>query len=351
MADRQTSSNRRYILRRRPEGAFDPSVLELVKEPTPQPGPGQALVRNLFLSLDPSNRIWMGEGESYMPAVPLNDVMRGACIGQVAASNNKAYPRGSWVLGLTNWQDYGLIGSGDAFPAMRLPRIPGVAPQTMMSALGVTGLTGYFGMLDIGKPRRGQTVVVSAAAGAVGSIAGQIARLRGARVVGIAGSREKCDWLVHELGFSAAVDRKSPDWREQLAAATPDGIDVDFENVGGEVMEAVFERLNHHARVVLCGLLSEYGEDGRAPGPRNFANVLMRRISIQGFNIGDYAPRFQRASLRMLAWLALGRIKDRYTMVDGLERAPAALAGLFNGDNTGKLIVKIAGADQISTAG
>lgn len=345
MVDRPTTSNRRYILRRRPEGAFDPSVLELVTEPTPQPGPGQALVRNLFLSLDPSQRLWMGEGESYMPAVPLNEVMRGGCIGRVVASNNKAYPRGCLVAGLTNWQDYGLIGSNDAFPARRLPRIPGVAPLTMMSALGVPGLTGYFGMLDIGKPKRGQTVVVSAAAGAVGNVAGQIARIRAARVVGIAGGREKCDWLVNELGFSAAVDRKAPDWREQLAAATPDGIDVDFENAGGEVMEAVFERLNHHARVVLCGLISEYGEDGRAPGPRNFGNVLMRRITIQGFNIGDYTPRFQRASLHLLAWLALGRIKDRYTMVNGFEQAPAALVGLFKGENTGKLIVKIAEAD------
>lgn len=341
MIDTETPSNRRYILRQRPEGSFDPSVLELVREPVPEPGPNQALVRNLFLSLDPSNRIWMGEGESYIPPVGLNEVMRGVCIGEVVASNNKAYPRGSLVAGFTNWQDYSLIGSGDAFPAVRLPRIPRVKPQTMMSALGITGLSGYFGMLDIGRPKRGETVVVSAAAGAVGSIAGQIALRRGARVVGIAGSREKCDWLVQDLGFSAAVYRKAPDWREQLAAATPNGIDVDFENVGGEVMEAVFERLNNHARVVLCGLLSEYAADGRTPGPRNFANVLMRRVTIRGFNIGDYRPRFQRASLRMLAWLAMGRIKDRFTIVDGLEQAPAALVGLFNGDNIGKLIVKM----------
>jgi len=283
----------------------------------------------------------MGEGESYMKPVALDDVMRGICVGEVVSSHDKAYPRGSLVIGLTNWQDYALISSKDARPVKKIPRIPGVKPQTMMSALGITGLTGYFGMLDVGRPKRGETVVVSAAAGAVGSIAGQIALRRGARVVGIAGGREKCDWLVNDLGFTAAIDRKAQDWREQLAAATPNGIDIDFENVGGEVMEAVFERLNKHSRVVLCGLISEYSEDGRTPGPRNFANVLMRRVTIQGFNIGDYQPRFWRASMQMLAWLALGRIKERITIVDGLEKAPEALVGLFGGENIGKLMIKV----------
>ena len=333
--------NRRWLLRKRPQGAFSTSDLEMVQAPLPVPGAGQALVRNLFLSLDPSNRIWMGEGESYIEPVALNEVMRGPCVGEVIASNNRAYPKGSLVLGFTNWQDYGLISANDAIPAVKLPRIPGVKPQTMLSALGITGLSGYFGMLDIGRPKRGETVVVSAAAGAVGSIAGQIALRRGARVVGIAGSREKCDWLVNDLGFSAAINRKAADWREQLAAATPNGIDVDFENVGGELMEAVFARLNNHARVVLCGLVSEYSADGRTPGPSNFSNVLMRRVTIRGFNIGDYQPRFPLASMRMLAWLALGRIKDRFTIIDGLEKAPTALVGLFNGDNIGKLMIKI----------
>lgn len=160
--------------------------------------------------------------------------------------------------------------------------------------------------------------------------------------MGIAGGREKCDWLVNDLGFTAAIDRKTHDWREQLAAATPNGVDVNFENVGGEVMETVFDRLNHYSRVVLCGLLSEYSQDGRTPGPRNFGNVLMQRVTIQGFNIGDYQPRFRRATLQMLVWLAMGRIKDRITIVNDLENAPEALVGLFNGENIGKLMVKVA---------
>ena len=313
-----------------------------MNEAVPKPRPGQALVRNLYLSLDPSNRIWMGEGESYMPPVRLGEVMRGGGIGEVIELNNRAFPVGAQILGLVNWQDYALIGPDDLFQAMRLPRIPFVTPMNMMSALGVTGLTAYFGMLDVGRPKRGETVVVSAAAGAVGSVAGQIARIGGARVVGIAGSDEKCAWLTGKLGFSAAINRRDAGWREQLVAATPNGIDVDFENVGGEIMEAVFDRLNLHARVVLCGMISQYGEDGRTPGPRNFTNLVMRRVRLEGFNVADYLPQFQRASLRMLWWLATGRVKDRYTVVDGLEQAPAALVGLFEGTSVGKLIVRIA---------
>jgi len=335
------SVNRRYILQRRPSGDFDPSVLTCVSEPIPVPGANEALVRNRYLSLDPSNRIWMGEGESYMPPVQIDAVMRGAGLGEVVASNSAKYPVGARVLGLLGWQDYAVIGTADEFPPEKLPRFLPIPEPLLLSTLGTTGLTAYFGMMDIGKPRRGETVLVSAAAGAVGSIAGQIARLRGARVIGIAGSHEKCDWLVKELGFAHAICRRDTDWRAQLSAACPNGIDVDFENAGGEIMEAAFDLLNPHARVVLCGLIAQYGADGEASGPRNFANLLMRRVRLEGFNLLDYQSRFYPAAIRLGWWMLRGKIKDRHTLIHGLDKAPEALVGLFNGTNIGKLIVRI----------
>ena len=336
-----TTVNRRFVLRSRPVGDFDPKVLERVTGPVPTPGPGQALVRNLYLSLDPSNRIWMGEGESYIAPVPLGDVMRGAGVGQVIASNTSKYRVGAKVIGLLGWQDYALISPTDEIPCQALPRFLPVPMTTMLGALGFTGMTAYFGMTDIGKPKRGETVVISAAAGAVGSIAGQIAKVLGARVIGIAGSHEKCDWLRKELGFDAAICRRDPDWREQLVAACPKGVDVDFENVGGEIMEAVFDLLNNNARVVLCGLISQYGDDGRSGGPANFVNLLTRRIKLQGFIVLDYIPRFPMATLRMAAWMLRGKVKNRQTLIKGLDQAPQALVQLFNGENIGKLIVEI----------
>lgn len=334
--------NRRFLLRQRPSGDFDPKILERVVEPVPRPGPGQALVRNRYLSLDPTNRIWMGEGESYLPPVPLGEVMRGGGVGEVIASNTPKYKVGQKVGGMLNWQDYALIGENDPVAAQVIPGwLP--APLTAtLGVLGVTGMTAYFGLLEIGRPRAGETVVVSAAAGAVGSIVGQIAKLRGCRVVGIAGTRDKCELLVRELGFDAAVCRRDADWREQLKAACPNGVDVDFENVGGEIMEAVLDLMNLNGRVVLCGMISQYGKDDRANlGPRNFINVLTRRLTVQGFIILDYLDRMPLAQLRMLWWLKRGRIKDRQTLVRGLDNAPQALTQLFTGANTGKLIIEI----------
>ena len=334
--------NRRVLLRARPSGDFDPKVLELVSEPVPVPGPGQALVRNKYLSLDPTNRIWMSEADSYLPPVPLNDVMRGGGVGEVVASNTGKYKVGQVVGGMLNWQDYCLIGENDPVQAQVIPGwLP--APLTAtLGVLGVTGMTAYFGLLDIGKPKAGETVFVSAAAGAVGSIVGQIAKIQGCRVVGIAGSREKCDWLVKELGFDAAINRRDADWKAQLKAACPDGIDVNFENVGGEIMEAVIELMNLHGRIVLCGMISRYGQDDRKNlGPANFADLLFKRITLQGFIILDYLPRFPLAQLKMLWWIKTGRIQDRSTIVKGLENAPQALTQLFSGANIGKLLVEI----------
>lgn len=335
------ATNRRFLLRERPSGDFDPKILQRVVEPVPVPGPGEALVRNRYLSLDPTNRIWMSEAEGYLPPVALGEVMRGGAVGEVVASNSRKFPVGAKVAGLLNWQDYALISdSGDTLVQIIPNWLP--APLTAtMGVLGATGMTAYFGLLDIGKPRRGETVVISAAAGAVGSIAGQIARIQGARVVGIAGSKDKCEWLVRELGFDAAINRREANWREQLKAACPAGVDVDFENAGGEILEAVLDLMNLHGRVILCGMISQYGQDEAATGPRNFRHLLIRRIKVQGFIILDYIPRFPLAQLRMLWWMKRGLIKDRSTIVKGLDHAPQALTQLFRGENTGKLIVEI----------
>jgi len=336
------AQNRRFLLRQRPSGDFDPEILERVVEPAPAPGPGQALVRVTHLSVDPTNRIWMSEGESYLPPVPLNSVMRGVGLGEVVASNGSKYRVGRKVVGLLGWQDYALVSDQDEMPVTALPPFPRLPPAHVMGVLGATGMTAYFGLLDIGRPQRGETVVVSAAAGAVGSIVGQIARIHGCRAVGIAGSREKCEWLVRELGFDAAICRRDPDWRSQLRAACPQGVDVDFENAGGEIMEEVMELMNNHGRIVLCGMISQYGKDDRSNlGPKNFINVLTRRIKCQGFIILDYIPRMPLAQLRMMWWMKTGRIKDAHTLVRGLDHAPRALAQLFRGENTGKLIVEV----------
>jgi NADPH-dependent curcumin reductase CurA len=221
-----------------------------------------------------------------------------------------------------------------------MPEIPGVSPSSFLGVLGMTGLTAYIGMLDIGKPQPGETVVVSAAAGAVGSIAGQLAKIQGARVVGIAGGPEKCALLTDELGFDASVDYKAPDWRDQLKAATPDGIDVDFENVGGEIMEAVFGRLNIRARVALCGLISGYNDDAPA-GPRNFGNLLIQRVHLEGFIVLDHFGRASEVAPKLAGWMGEGKLKAQETVVEGFEQLPSAINMLFDGKNTGKLVVKV----------
>src|SRR6185503_4232466 len=242
--------NRRYMLRERPDGRIDDSTFELVEEAVPEPGAGQALVQNLYVSVDPTNRAWIGEEPTYLPPVGIGECMRSVGLGRVISSDDETYPEGSLVTGLTGWQDYVVTGAGE-LPLTPVPGDTGLPIECMLGALGLTGVTAYFGLLEIGKPQEGETVVVSAAAGAVGSVVGQLAKLKGARAVGIAGGKEKCAWLVDELGFDAAIDRHDSDWREQLRAACPDGVDVDFENVGGEIMREVFNMLNLHARVAL----------------------------------------------------------------------------------------------------
>ena len=332
--------NRKWVLAERPEGPVDQNTFRIETEAVPEIGEGEALVRVRMVSIDPTNRMWIGEEPTYLPPVAIGEVMRGLGLGEVVESNNPNFPEGARVQGLTGWQDYAVIS--DEQPLMVVPDEVEAEDATLLGALGMTGATAWFGMNEIGKPQDGETVVVSAAAGAVGSVAGQLAKAAGSRVVGIAGGPEKCAWIVDELGFDAAVDYKANDWREQLKAATPDGIDVDFENVGGEIMEAVFGRLNINARVVLCGLISGYNETEPPPGPRTFGNLLVNRVTLQGFIILDYYPRFGEAVVGLSELAAAGKLKAEETVVEGFDRLPEALNMLFSGENRGKLVVRIA---------
>jgi NADPH-dependent curcumin reductase CurA len=330
--------NRRFLLRERPTGRIDDRTFELVEDAIPDIGAGEALVRTRWISVDPTNRTWIGETPTYLPPVAIGEVMRAGGLGEVVASNSPEYPVGTLVQGLTGWQDY-LVASSSA-PMIVVPEVPGISPSYFLGALGMTGLTAYVGMVEIGRPEPGETVVVSAACGAVGSVAGQLAKIRGANVVGIAGGERKCALLTEEFGFDAAVDYKAGDWREQLASATPGGIDVDFENVGGEIMEAVFGRLNLRARVALCGLISGYNDDAPA-GPRNFGNLLIQRVRLEGFIVLDHFARAPEILPQLGAWLAEGKLKAQETVVDGFEQLPVAINMLFDGGNTGKLVVKV----------
>jgi len=332
--------NRQLRLAARPEGRIKPTDFTTVDEPVPEPGPGQALVRTLYLSVDPTNRVWMADIEQYMPPVKLGEVMRAVGLGEVIASNHAELSPGDLVVGLLGWQELALLDfSGPRRPTKIPPGLP-FPLSAYLGALGSTGATAYFGLTELGVPKPGETVVISAAAGAVGSVAGQIARNLGARAVGIAGSAAKCAWLTGELGFDAAVCYRDPDWRDQLRRACPDGIDVDFENVGGEIMNAVLAGMNLHGRVVLCGLISGYNAGKRMLGP--FDTVLMKRLTVRGFIILDYYPRIGEAIAQLGQWMAAGKLVHRDTVIEGLERAPEALDMLFDGGNTGKLVIKVA---------
>ncbi len=332
--------NRQFKLAARPRGTIKTSDFEYVETEIPKPGPEQALVRNIYLSLDPTNRIWMSDMPQYMPPVQLGEVMRGIGIGQVVESNNPAFAPGDLVQGLVGWQDYLLIDEKSGMP--KLPRELDVPISAFLSGIGMTSQTAYFGLLDVGRPKEGETVVVTAAAGATGSVAGQIAKIKGCRVIGIAGSPEKCAWLKDELGFDAAVNYKDADWKEQLARACPNGIDIDYENVGGEILDAILPLFNLKGRVVLCGLISAYNADKPVPGPYRFDQILMKRLRVEGFIYLDYAPRFGEAMRELAGWLKQGKLKVRETVVEGLENAPTALNRLFDGTNIGKLMIKIA---------
>jgi NADPH-dependent curcumin reductase CurA len=332
-------TNRQLKLQSRPKGLCAPGDLQLAETPLPAITDGQALARVKYCSIDPTMRVWMAV-DTYLPAVAIGEVMRAAGLAEVVESRHKDFKKGDKVAGLTGLQDYCVIDAVDKRGSFRkIPPVPFLSDTAFLGVLGFTGITAYFGMMEIAKPQKGETLVVSAAAGATGSIAGQIGKIHGCRVVGIAGGAEKCKWLTDELGFDAAVDYKQPDWKEKLAAATPKGVDIDYENVGGEIMHEVLKRMNLHGRVVLCGLISGYTKED--PALESFATILRKRLRVQGFIILDYADRFMEGATQLGKWKMFGKLKDRETIVEGLEKAPDAINMLFTGGNIGKLIVKV----------
>eukprot|EP00162_Nutomonas_longa_P008062 comp18235_c0_seq2/m.32236 comp18235_c0_seq2/g.32236 ORF comp18235_c0_seq2/g.32236 comp18235_c0_seq2/m.32236 type:complete len:383 (-) comp18235_c0_seq2:91-1239(-) len=300
---------------------------------------GEVIVRNIYLSLDPAMRGWMNDRKSYIPPVALGDVMRGGCVGEVVVSQNPKFPAGSMVVGMTGWQRYA-VSDGKNLSHV----VPGVPLPSLLGVVGMTGLTAYFGLLDIGQPKEGETVLVSAAAGAVGSIVGQIAKLKGCKVVGIAGSDEKCEFIKKEYGFDAAINYKSNEgsMRKAIRIACPNGVDIFFDNVGGETLDAALANINVGARIPLCGAISQYNTAGAWAGPANYHFLLTQRARMEGFIVFDFAKRYKPALTDLAGWFLSGKIKAHEDVVDGLENAPAALLKLFQGTNRGKLLVRIA---------
>ncbi|WP_312147176.1 NADP-dependent oxidoreductase [Brevundimonas sp.] len=330
--------NRQWVLRQRPKGLIQDGDLELVETLVPDLKDAEVLVRTIYLSLDPTNRTWMNDSEGYLPPVGLGEVMRGLTLGVVEQSRSERFKEGDIVTPLSGgWADYAVVHEQGLRPVHRAPGLPLTAN---LSVLGMTGLTAYFGVTDVLKAKAGETLVISAAAGAVGSIAGQVARQRGARVIGIAGGAEKCRWLTEELGFDAAVDYKNEDVGEALDRLAPNGIDLNFENVGGDIMIAVWNRLNVHARMAVCGLISSYNATRMPPSP-NFSRIITHRLNVQGFLVLDYAPRAREMVAEMGPWLADGRVKWKVHVDDGLEGAVTSLNRLFTGDHDGKLLVRV----------
>ena len=333
------SKNRQWILNSRPDGGLTGNEFRWHEAPVPQPADGQVLIRNLWLSFDPTQRGWMAR-DTYLPMVPLGDVMRAAAVGQVLESRHPGFAPGDLVQGAFGWQDY-IATDGQGFTAMRkLP--PGVPPNLALSLFGITGPTAYFGITEIGQAKAGETVVVSGAAGSTGSVAGQIAKINGCRVIGTAGGATKCDWLVKEAGFDAAIDYKSEDVGVRLSALCPNGIDVFFDNVGGTVLNEVLARINRKARIVLCGGIAGYNDTAPPPGPSNYLNLIVQRGRMEGFIVLDFAPRFPEAIAALGRWRQEGRLLQKEDVAIGLENAPRTLMRLFTGENFGKQLLKIA---------
>jgi NADPH-dependent curcumin reductase CurA len=331
--------NHQIRLAARPVGLPKPSDWSHAEEPVRQPGEGEVLVKVLYLSLDPAMRGWMNEGRSYIAPVGIGDVMRALAAGRVVASNHPGLAVGDHVTGLMGVQEYAVL-SGDALGKVD---VGAVALPTYLGTLGMPGMTAYFGLLEIGRPAEGETVVVSGAAGAVGGVVGQIAKLQGARAVGIAGGAQKCEYVVEQLGFDAAIDYKSEDLAEGLREHCPRGIDVYFDNVGGEILDAALARLARRARVVICGAISQYNATGAMSGPSNYMSLLVNHASMTGFVVSDYGDRYIEGVHEMTDWLTAGKLVSREDVaMGGLERFPETLLRLFEGANVGKLVLRVA---------
>ncbi len=335
--------NGQWRLKSRPEGMVKETDFEYVEEPVKNLGDNEFLIRNLYFAFEPAMRGWLNDVKSYVPPVQLGEVMRAGTVGQVVESNNANFAPGDFVQGQLGWQEYavtngamGMLGGVSKIPA-------GIPPYLVLSALGGTGLTAYFGLLDVGKPNEGDVVVVSGAAGATGSVAGQIARIKGAsKVVGIAGGAEKCAWLTDELGFDSAIDYKSEDVQERLKEECPEGIDVFFDNVGGDILDAALMNMAQNGRIVLCGGISQYNESELPSGPRNYMQLVIRRCTMQGFIVIDYLHKAGEAVEELSGWIESGELKHREDIQEGIENTPKTFLRLFEGKNLGKQLLKIA---------
>ena len=332
-------NNKQFKLAHRPQGMVKRTDFDFVTEPAGEPGPGEILVKILYLSLDPAMRGWMNEGKSYVPPVGIGEVMRAGGAGRVIKSNDPKFKEGDHVVGITGVQEYAVL-KAKAMTAVdaKLAPLP-----VYLGTLGMPGMTAYFGLLEVGSFKAGDTVVVSGAAGAVGQVVGQVAKLKGAgKVVGIAGGPDKCKWAVEQLGFDACIDYKAGKLKEELKAACPKGVDLYFDNVGGEILDTVLTQLAMHARIVICGAISQYNNTTPVKGPSNYLSLLVNRARMQGMVVFDYAERYGEAAREMGGWLAAGKMKSREDIVPGLETFPETLLKLFRGENTGKLVLKVA---------
>ena len=329
--------NRRVVLASRPAGWVSENNFRIETAPLPQPGDGEVLVKNLWLSLDPYMRGRMNDTKSYAAKQELGEVMIGGTAGEVIESRNPKFAVGDKVLGMLGWQQYGL-SNGKGLNKIDVSRAP---MSAFLGVLGMPGVTAWVGLLDICQPKPGETVVVSAASGAVGSVVGQIAKLKGCRAVGIAGGAQKCGYVAKELGFDACIDYKAGKLSEDLKAAVPDGIDCYFENVGGEILDGVLRRMNAFSRIAVCGLISQYNAT-QPYGVKNFQSILTNRIKVQGFIVSDRMELWAKALPELIGWVAGGKIKYRETVAHGLENAPKAFIGLLKGENFGKQLVKLA---------
>ncbi|GIX25907.1 MAG: NADP-dependent oxidoreductase [Caldimonas manganoxidans] len=335
--------NHQIRLASRPVGLPTDANWQFTEEPVAQPGPGGVLIKTLYLSLDPAMRGWMNEGKSYIPPVGLGEVMRAGGVGRVIASNNPAFAVGDAVSGSLGVQEYCLIPESE-IRRSGLSRIDlrlGSWTQ-WLNVLGMPGMTGYFGLMDIGQPKPGDTLVVSGAAGAVGQTVGQLAKIKGCRVVGIAGGPAKCEWVVRELGFDACIDYKNSDVRAGLKEHCPQGVDIYFDNVGGDILDTVLTRINRKARIVICGAISQYNNTTPVAGPKNYLSLLVNRARMEGMVVFDYADRYPQAIAELAGYLREGRMHSREDVVRGLEHFPRALLKLFNGENFGKLVLQVA---------
>ena len=332
--------NHKFELAARPVGMPKRSDWKYEEEPVREPGEGELLVRILYISLDPAMRGWMNEGRSYIAPVGIGEVMRALALGRVLVSRNSKFAVGDYLYGPLGVQEFALTnGYG-------LTKVdPSAAPLPVyLSTLGMPGMTAYFGLLELGQPKPGETVVVSGAAGAVGTVVGQIASIKGCHVVGIAGGTQKCDYVVKNLGFDAAIDYKVEDVRKALQKHCPKGIDVYFDNVGGDILDLVLTQIAGGGRIVICGAISQYNNTTPIKGPSNYLSLLVNRASMRGFVVSDYAGRYGEAAREMAGWLAAGKLKSREDIVEGLETFPETFLKLFKGENVGKLVLKIADA-------